>query len=255
MFLFLSKVFAFVVQPIGIIILALLTVLKVRSPRVKNGFTIGTLIFLYLCSNDFIINEVHLAYETRPLKRSTMKPYDVGIVLTGGLMNEEKEPVDNLFVGNHADRFAQALLLYNEGKIKKIVISGGSVPIIGNSIIQEGKLTARFLTQCGVRKTDIILENKSVNTYENALFTGNLLRKYFRGKKFLLISSASHLPRALACFEKQGVAVTPYGTDYVAHERKFLLINLLPSRYAFYDAGSLFHEWSGYVIYKMMGYL
>jgi uncharacterized SAM-binding protein YcdF (DUF218 family) len=169
-------------------------------------------------------------------------------------MNEEKEPVENLFLGSHADRFAQALLLYKEKKIRKILISGGDLKLISRPIKSEGRLAAEFLIKCGVKASDIILEGKSVNTYENAKFTAKLLKRNYPNQRFLLISSASHLPRAIACFEKQSLSVTPYGADYASRKQKFMLVNFIPSIYAFKNSQALVHEWIGFLNYKLMGY-
>lgn len=169
-------------------------------------------------------------------------------------MNEEKPPVENLFLGSHADRFTQALLLYKEKKLKKILISGGDLKLVSRPIQSEGKLAAEFLIKCGVKPSDIILENRAVNTYQNAKFTAELIRKNYPGQKYILLSSASHLPRAIACFEKQGFRITPFGTDYMSKKRRFLWIQLIPSGYALDDAQTLMHEWVGFLIYKLMGY-
>jgi uncharacterized SAM-binding protein YcdF (DUF218 family) len=217
-------------------------------------YIVITASLFYALSNDFIINELCTAYEHPATSRRKLEMHDIGIILTGGLMNEEKEPVDNLFLGSHADRFAQAILLYKEKKIKKILISGGDLKLISRPIKSEGKLVAEFMIKCGVNPADIILENKSVNTYQNAKFTAELVRKKYPEQRLILLTSASHLPRAIACFEKQHLPVTPYGTDYMSKKRGFLWIQLIPSGYALEDAQTLLHEWIGYLTYKVMGY-
>lgn len=254
MFFVLSKFFAFLLKPIGLVFVGLFFIWRNRRKKHLSKYIICTTFILYTFSNEFIINELYLNYETPPTARNEVKPLDIGIVLTGGLMNEEKTPVENLFLGAHADRFAQALLLYKEKKISKILISGGDLKLISRPIESEGKLVAEFLIKCGVKPSDIILEGKSVNTYENAKFTAKLVRKKYPNQRLLLITSASHLPRAIACFEKQNLTLTPYGADYVSKKRKFLLIHLIPSIHALENAQALVHEWIGFLSYKIMGY-
>lgn len=254
MFFILSKFFAFLLKPIGFVFVGLFLIWRNRRKKHLSRYILATAFITYIFSNEFIINELYLLYEAPPIAQTALPPHDIGIVLTGGLMNEEKAPVENLFIGAHADRFAQALLLYKEKKIRKIVISGGDLKLISRPIISEGKLVKKFLVKCGVSPSDIILEGEAVNTYENAKFTTKLLKQHYPNQRYLLITSASHLPRAVACFEKQNLSVTPYGADYVSKKRKFLAVSLIPSIYAFKNAQAIIHEWIGFLSYKIMGY-
>ena len=254
MFFFFSKFLSFLFKPIGLIFVSLFLIWKYRNSNRLPRIILFISLTIYFLSNDFIINEISTAYEYPAAPRSEVKVHDIGIVLTGGLMNEEKPPVDNLFLGNHADRFAQALLLYKEKKLKKILISGGDLKLISRPIQSEGKLAAEFLIKCGVDPSDIILENRAVNTFQNAKFTAELIRSEYPDQQYMLLSSASHLPRAIACFEKQGLKITPFGTDYMSKKRRFLWIQLIPSGNALHDAQTLMHEWAGFLTYKLMGY-
>jgi uncharacterized SAM-binding protein YcdF (DUF218 family) len=254
MFFILSKFCAFLLKPTGLIFIGLFLIWLNRHKKHVSKYIIATALLFYISSNEFIINELYLRYETPSVSHSVIPPHDIGIVLTGGLMNEGKEPTENLFLGPHANRFAQALLLYKESKVQKILISGGELKLISRPIKSEGKLAAEFLMRCGVNASDIILEDKSVNTYENAKFTAKILKRKYPNQQFLLISSASHLPRAVACFKKHDIFVTPYGADYVSTKRKFMLINFIPSVHAFGNSQALIHEWIGFLSYKLMGY-
>lgn len=254
MFFLLSKILSFLIKPIGLIFISLVLIWKNRNSKRLKAYILGSGLLLYTLSNELIINELSLFYEYPSIARSEIKTHDIGIVLTGGLMNEEKAPVENLYLGSHADRFAQALLLYKEGKIKKILITGGDLKLISRPIKSEGILAAEFLIKCGVNPADIILEGKSVNTHQNAKFTAELLRRKYPNQRYMLLSSAAHLPRAIDCFKKQSLSVTAFGTDYMAKKRRFLWVQLIPSGYALQDAQTLLHEWFGYLIYKVMGY-
>lgn len=254
MFFLISKVLSFLIKPIGLIFISLFLIWKNRKSKRVKTYILGSGLLFYILSNELIINELCLLYEYPAIARSEIKTHDIGIVLTGGLMNEEKAPVENLFLGNHADRFAQALLLYKEKKIQKILITGGDLKLISRPIKSEGKLAAEFLIKCGVNPEDIILEGKSVNTYQNAKFTAELLRRQYPDQRYILLSSAVHLPRAIDCFKKQKLAVTAFGTDYMAKKRRLLWVQLIPSGYALQDAQTLMHEWAGQLTYKIMGY-
>lgn len=254
MFSLLSKLLSFLLKPLGLVFVCLFITLKTKNKTLRNRFLIGAMIILYCFSNRLIINELTLLWEMPPTARINLPKHEVGIVLTGGLMNEEKQPTANLYLGKHADRFAQAILLYKEHKIEKILISGGDLGYLTKPVRKEGQLVADFIVRCGVNSTDILLDTLSVNTYENAKFSAITLRKHFPNKRYLLITSATHLPRAVACFKKQKINVTPFGSDYTTHERKFLGIYLIPTEDALLESKALIHELWGYVAYKIMGY-
>src|SRR5205085_7732741 len=102
---------------------------------------------------------------------------------------------------------------------------------------------------------DIITENQSKNTYENALFSSRILKQDFKGEKILLITSAFHMKRTMECFKKQGIMGDPYSVD--EHSG---MIQWMPNKSIIPDAevlegwDILMHEWVGYLSYKIMGY-
>ena len=92
-----------------------------------------------------------------------------GIGIITFFTNLNKTTTDRTFFGRGADRVTQALQLYRMGKIKKILITGGQ-GLNPTNTSSEAELLKRFLIMTGMPKTDILIEEKSVNTRENALF-------------------------------------------------------------------------------------
>jgi uncharacterized SAM-binding protein YcdF (DUF218 family) len=87
------------------------------------------------------------------------------------------------------------------------------------------------------------------------LFTKPLLEKNFPNGKFLLITSGYHMRRSLACFQKIGIAVTPYSTDRLGGKPKFVFDHLLlPNLHALETWQVIIHEMTGLVMYKVAGY-
>jgi uncharacterized SAM-binding protein YcdF (DUF218 family) len=136
-----------------------------------------------------------------------------GIVVLGGGM----EGRINLARGGYelstaGDRFVEAAVLARRYPDAKVVISGGSGEII---LEGEGDAPAaqRLLTALGVSADRLILENKSRNTYENAVFTKQLVSPK-AGETWLLVTSAFHMPRAKALFDKAGFPTVPWPVDY-----------------------------------------
>ena len=204
--------------------------------------------------NNFIANEVMNLWETSPTLISELpkEPYDVGIILTG-VTNSGKEPYDRVFFNKGADRVMHAVQLYKLGKLKRILVTGGNGRITG-VIRKEAPLLKKVLIDCGVPANKILIESKSRNTYENALFTSDTLKKLYPKGKFLLITSAFHMRRSKACFDKQNLPVTTYSVDYYSSERKWTPDEwLIPQAGAFLRWNVLFKEWFGYIIYDITG--
>ncbi|WP_234735041.1 YdcF family protein [Tellurirhabdus bombi] len=255
MFFFLSKVLYYIIMPAGLLTITLLAALLVKNPRYRRRWLQLGIGLWFLLGNGFLSNEIALWWEVPPTTLAKTTKPRIGIVLTGGIMRSDIKPFNRIFLADHADRMGQALLLYKAGLIQKILISGGGDPIIPREIANEGKLTAQFLQAGGIPANAIILENKSLNTYENARFTAAILRQKFSDNEYVLITSAFHMQRAVACFQKQQIQVVPYSADIMGQQRLYTPDNLiLPSEGAFRDSYQLLRELVGYVVYKLMGY-
>ncbi len=253
MFFILSKVLDFLLSPLIWIILILLYAFFTKKPvRKKKAFLTGLILLLFF-SNNFIVNEAFLAWEGEPLPMGQLKNYETAIVLTG-VASTRKGSRDRVYFGKGADRLLHTVQLYKAGKIKKILISGGSGSLIGERIPEAGQLKKVFI-YCGVPDEAIILEDKSNNTVESARYSRKIIESIGPGKEYLLITSAFHIPRAMGCFEKAGLNVRAYPVDYYSNDRNFKLGTLLlPSEHALDEWSTLIHEIAGYVVYKVMGY-
>ena len=271
MFYFFSKTISYLLTPAGWLVTALSLAFFLKNTRHRRRL-IGTALLVFsLFGNSFLVNELALWWEY-PVQIAPTAPVDssgrIAILLTGGMMNGMNElPVSadtqatngRFLLGREADRAGQALYLYKTGAVQKILISGGvgTLPFQPKSISDEGQMTAQFMQIAGVKAADIVLENKSRNTHENAVFTARLLRQRFPNSKYeyVLVTSAWHMRRAVACFRKAGIQVTPFPGSFISTKRSFLPAEwLLPHEEAFFDAYYLLRELVGYVAYKVSGY-
>ncbi|MGA0555727.1 YdcF family protein [Larkinella sp. VNQ87] len=256
MFYFLSKTLTFLFMPMGLIAVALLFALLTKNRARQRKALIGATLLLFIGGNGFITNELARWWEVPPTVLPARTSPRVGVVLTGGLMKTSPELQNRLHLSDQADRVGQALLLYKTGQIQKILISGGIGGIIKRKTGDEGHLSRQFLIIGGVRAEDIVLENKSINTYENARFSAPVLRQQFSGYEVVLITSGWHMRRAIGCFEKQAVSVTPFPAAPMASERQYAPNHLLfPSEGALHDSYWILHELVGFATYRIMGYL
>lgn len=270
MFYFFSKTISYLLTPAGWLITALLLAFLLKNPQCRRRFAGVALLVFYLFGNTFLTNELALRWEY-PVQPNLTAPTDstqrIAVLLTGGMINGMKEiphlakqqaTNTRFLLGREADRAGQALFLYKTGAVQKILISGGegNLPFQPKSISDEGQMTALFLQTAGVRAVDIVLENKSRNTHENALFSARLLRQRFQTNRCVLVTSAWHMRRAVACFQKAGIDVTPFPGSFISTKRSFVPGGwLLPHEEAFFDTFYLVRELVGYGAYWVSGYI
>lgn len=98
-------------------------------------------------SNPFISNIVMQAWEVAPVPIQTLPIHEVGIVLGG--ITTDKEPRDRVHVSSSSDRILHAVQLYREGRIKKILVSGGSGKVFKDQV-PEAVLLKQLLLQCNI---------------------------------------------------------------------------------------------------------
>lgn len=259
MFYVLSKVIFYLLMPITLALLCLLyAFFKANKGLSKTFIGLGILLIM-LFGNGFVVNQVLRAYEYPPTDASTLvEPYDVGIILTGGMIKNRGTVGQEIFVGENADRFLQPLRLYKMGKIKKILITGGStdLAVMRKDVAHETREVAKLLIELGVKPSDLVLETRARNTHENATFTAAILEKNpSLGKRFLVFSTAWHLPRVKGCFEKAGVKADYFGTCYIGEATSYTLDSLLmPREQRIHQSYFIIHEWIGFLMYKLVGY-
>lgn len=188
-------------------------------------------------------------------KIDTVQSHDVAIVLGG--MAEYNSDIDELSIRRQGDRILHAVTLYKTGKVKKILISGDS-GFITDRGLHEAKQLKELLVKWGLPSEDILTEERSKNTHENAYYTTKLLKEsYPELKSFLLITSGIHMKRAKACFEKEGLKCTPHSTDLFSSQRRGYQWDqyIIPSVDNFVQWNKLIKEVVGYMSYGVAGYI
>lgn len=254
MFFLLSKLLAIFIEPLVWVLILLLLALFTRSATKRKTFLIAGLLFFYIFTNDFIADEAMRAYEFPAIADINLKgTYDIGIVL-GGMMDYDPK-LKRVQFDRGSDRLFQALKLYKEGRIKKILISGGSGSLLQPENL-EAPVARNYLETIGVPAADVMIDSRSRNTHENALFSKPILDSAAPNGKFLLITSASHMPRAYRCFLKVGIHTDRFSADRYSGPRMFVFDHLfIPDKFALQEWDVLLHEWLGLISYKILGYI
>jgi uncharacterized SAM-binding protein YcdF (DUF218 family) len=207
---------------------------------------------LYLFSNSFLLDEVMRLWEKEPVVLRQEQTYDFGVVL-GGLVSYY-DANDQIGFNRSVDRLMQALQLYRNGYIKKIILSGGDATIRQEGY-KESQILKDFLIRLGFPAEDILIEPFSKNTHENAK---NIMHLFSKQDKpdFIIITSAFHMRRALDCFKKEGHVPDYFVADRYSGKRKYDIDHLLaPNPGAMAAWSMLIHEMTGYLIYDIVGYI
>lgn len=241
-------------MPLIWIVILLTYSLITKNPSRRKRSIIVTLSLVLFFGNEFIINEIFSVWEKKPIPMNEVPDSQMAIVLTGVTNTEKESSEDKVFFQKGADRVLHTVQLYKAGKIKKIIISGGSGKIFEKGIIESEQLKKVFL-YCGVPDSIMIIENESRNTRENAMYSKKILDSLQTKEEPLLVTSAFHMRRSEGCFEKVGVKTRIYPVDIYTHDRSFKLNKLIiPSESAFSKWALLIHEVLGYIVYKLVGY-
>jgi uncharacterized SAM-binding protein YcdF (DUF218 family) len=253
MFFYLSKLLAFAISPLVWVFALLLWALLTRREDRRKKLLIWGLAVFYFFGNPFVVDECFRQWEpVTPDVDLGSENYDAAIVL-GGIGSVDMR-LEKINFGYSCDRLFQALPLYYKGRVKRIIFTGGSGSIEFPEK-KEGVYVAKYLQSIHFPDSGFIIEPHSRNTFENAVFTKKITDS-LGVKNVLLITSAFHMRRSLAIFEKAGYKnITPYATNRVSGARRFTPDHLLlPNAEAFLSVQLLIHEWIGYLTYKLRGY-
>ncbi|OOG78123.1 YdcF family protein [Algoriphagus sp. A40] len=256
MFFYLSQFLSFLAMPLTVVLILIIggtVFLRKKWGKKMLWSGIGLLLFF---TNPFLSNLALITWEPEFKSFEEIENREIGIVLTG-VTNLSKTAYDRTFFNKGADRITHALQLYRMGKIKKILITGGQGlnPVNQQS---EAEVLRRFLIMTGMPESDILIEDQSKNTAQNAQFTKAFLEQngIITDQKFILVTSAFHMYRAKGCFDKAGLKTETFPVDYYSHDVKYDIPSLI---YPDVDSISywhkLFKEWIGIAIYKLAGYL
>lgn len=189
-----------------------------------------------------------------PLVQVADSPSAEAIVVLGGFTQPPIPPRLTIDVDEGFDRLLQGMRLWRAGKAPLLVFSGGAIPYLSGSQMTEAASLCSLALEYGVARQSILLEEGSRNTHENAVFTAELLRQ--RGlRRILLVTSASHMPRSVAVFRKQGLEIIPSPTDVQVVPRPITLLQLLPNLQALAYSSTAIKEWVGMQTYRLRGWI
>ncbi len=269
MFVYLSKILTALAAPGALLALLLLFGALIRKPKVKNAVLWLAFAFLMILGN-----KLPGAYLTRQLEQ-TYPPYDGtqtadAIVVLGGGTVSKSYPRQIVEVNGAGDRVIYASKLWHDGAAPLLLCSGSYISWRDGETVVDGSVTspasenAELARMLGVDADAIITQDRSVNTAEEARDNAALLKE--RGiKRVILVTSAMHMRRAVALFEKQGLEVIPAPTDYSYSDEQWeneitfswakAYEFIVPSIGNIRSLENALKEYLGYFVYGLRGWL
>jgi uncharacterized SAM-binding protein YcdF (DUF218 family) len=221
MFFYFAKVLWFLAQPSTLIALLIAygsILIWTGWARWGRRFVTMGAILLLIAGLSPLGNALILPLENRfPRANLDQPPAPTGFIVLGGaedrlVENARKAPALN----EAGERIVETVMLARKFPDAKIAFSGGDTDILYPSD-SEAVGAKRLLTEMGVAQDRLILEAGARDTYENAVYLKSELHSLGLlgpGKRWVLITSAYHMPRAMASFGQASFEVEPWPVDY-----------------------------------------
>lgn len=218
---------------------------------------------LWLGGNRWVSLGLKRSLEWQYFPPETLPKVDAIVVLGGGTeAGQYPRPIVEL--NSAGDRVLYAGWLYHQGVAPHILLSGGYIPWMGETTSSPAEEMSVILEMLDVPDEALWLEAESRNTYENALRSKEILER--KGiNQIVLVTSATHMPRAVGLFEKQELIVIPAPTDYSVDQATWnhlwvpnvwiQLLNLLPSANNLSGTTTALKEYFGIIMSRLSGWM
>lgn len=263
MFIFFSKFLPLLMYPTGIVFLLLvLSLLLNANKKVQRIVLVSALLILFIGGNRWTTAALIRSLEQKTPVNEL--PVADAIVVLGGGTEPFQSPRQMVELNSAGDRVIYAGKLWKDGKAPIILASGGAIDWMGNRGMTPAEESLEILKLMGIPEEKIILQNQSITTYDESILDVAILEK--KGvRSILLVTTAMHMPRARALFERHAISVIPAPTDYKITDSywedlkrptlEILLIGLIPSGddLGLFAAG--LKEYLGLWVYQFRGWL
>lgn len=258
MFYYLTKIFWLIVQPSSFSVIMIsfgLCILALTKWR-RIGFSLAFGGLALILAGGFLPlgNYLVLPLEERFAKVALPSPDEpvTGVIILGGFEDgwvSEGRP--GLAINEASERLTEGIRLARRWPGAKVVFTGGVGGLMGRGSDAAGPV-GEFLADVGIAKDRILLEPNALNTYQNGKLTRDLLKPK-ADEKWLLVTSAYHMPRSIGVFRNAGFEVIAAPVDYRTRDARDLL-RMFPSIPAGLERLDLgVREWIGLFGYWITG--
>jgi len=234
---------------LGILFLGLFLVWLTRRQKTGKIVVLIGIVFLGILSYGAISDPLlrPLEYQYPPLlSLENIQNIKWIVVLGGGHTSDPKLPITSQLSEASLIRLVEGIRIHNGLPKSKLILSGGSV----FEKISNAQVLADVAIAIGVKKEDLILEDVSKDTEDEA----RLIQEIVGQEQFILVTSASHMPRSMALFKKLGMNPIPAPTDYLVKESQEISPGMFyPSVNGLCKAERAFYEYLGLAWAKLRG--
>jgi len=257
LFYYLSKIVWFFTTPSNLlpslVLLGLLLHFFTRYRRFSLTLAIVATLLIFFCGLSPVANWVMLPLEQRfPSPQLEDKPIDGIIVLGGGVMADETMMRRQLVINEAGERIIALGDLARRYPSARILFTGGGGTLIRDGYAEADAVRA-YAATLGVDPERIEIESVSRTTWENAILTSRMITPE-ANERWLLVTSAWHMPRAVGSFRSAGLAVIAYPVDFRTRGPQDVT-----RTFAFVSEGlrrldTATKEWFGLIAYRLAGY-
>ena len=255
LFFVLSKTVGSLLLPsnfmIGLLLLGAI-LLATRRARLGRRLMVIATILLAICAFAPIGNMLIYPLEQRFPAWDPARGAPDGIVILGASIEADLSAAHGTAIVRSApDRIIRGAMLAHAYPNARILYTGGSANLFSNDA-READFAASILEGLGIAKSRLIMERRSRNTLENAEFSRDLVKPK-PGERWLLVTSAFHMPRSVGLFRKAGFAVEPYPVDWrVGELGDFRAFSGIAAE-GLLRTDAAVREWMGLIAYRLTG--
>jgi uncharacterized SAM-binding protein YcdF (DUF218 family) len=255
LFFFLSKTLGIMLLPtnflIGVGLLGAI-LLATRCASLGRKLLIAFVVVLAICGFSPLGNLVLYPLEQRFPPWDPTQGAPDGIVVLGGSIDADISVAhDTAAFTAAAGRVIEAAALAHRYPNARIIFSGGSANLI-SADAREADYAAAIFERLGISRERLTMERRSRNTLENAEFSKEIAAPK-SGERWLLVTSAYHMPRSVGLFRKAGFAVEPYPVDWRTGKGADILMFSPVAVEGLERTGIGIREWIGLAAYRVTG--
>ena len=255
MFFVLSKTLGLMLLPtnflIGVGLLGAI-LLATRFASLGRKLMVASVVLLAICGFSPLGKLLLYPLESRFPPWDAARGAPDGIVVLGGSIDADLSAAHGAaIVRTAADRIIAAAALAHRYPNARVVFSGGNANLISNDA-READFAGALFESLGTSKARLMMERRSRNTQENAEFSKTLAAPK-DGERWLLVTSAFHMPRSIGLFRKAGFNVEAYPVDWRVGERADLLTFSAIALDGLGRTDVAMREWMGLIAYRATG--
>ena len=256
MFFLLSKTIGIMLLPTNFLIgvgIAGAILLATRFASLGRKLVMASVALLAICGFSPLGNWLLYPLESRFPPWDAARGAPDGIVVLGGAIDTDPSAAHGTAAFSaSAGRIIAAAALAQRYPNARIVYSGGDAKLVSDGAPKEADYAVAVFESLGISRDRVMPERRSRNTWENGEFSKAIAAPK-DGERWLLVTSAYHMPRSVGIFRKVGFAIEPYPADWQLAGRADLL------RFSIFSAEGLEHtdrglrEWMGLLAYWVTG--